>query len=114
VEDWLGKVEEAMFVNLRKLVKSALADYEQRPRSEWVVTHASQIVLTVSQIVWCRDVSEVLESDSDRLEGMKMFEQKCFKVRGGSKFFLFVFFVNHHMKINKILPILSVSFCLIM
>ncbi|XP_056004113.1 dynein axonemal heavy chain 6-like isoform X1 [Ostrea edulis] len=79
VEDWLGKVEEAMFVNLRKLVKSALADYEQRPRAEWVVTHASQIVLTVSQIVWCRDVTEVLESDMDRLEGMKMFEQKCFK-----------------------------------
>lgn len=88
MEDWLGKVEEAMFVNLRKLVKSALADYEQRPRAEWVVTHASQIVLTVSQIVWCRDVTEVLESDMDRLEGMKMFEQKCFKVRGRSKFFL--------------------------
>lgn len=81
VEDWLGKVEEAMFVNLRKLVKFALTDYEQRPRSEWVVTHASQIVLTVSQIIWCRSVTEILEGDLDRLEGMRNFEQQNFKVR---------------------------------
>lgn len=80
VEDWLGKVEEAMFQNLRKLVKFALTDYEQRPRSEWVVTHASQIVLTVSQIVWCRSVTEILEGDHDRLEGMRNFEQQNFKV----------------------------------
>lgn len=81
VEDWLGKVEEAMFVNLRKLVKFALTDYEQRPRSEWVVTHASQIVLTVSQIIWCRSVTEILEGNLDRLEGMRNFEQQNFKVR---------------------------------
>jgi hypothetical protein len=37
VEDWLGKVEEAMFSNLRKLVKGAITDYENRPRKEWVV-----------------------------------------------------------------------------
>ena len=79
VEDWLGKVEEAMFSNLRKLVKGAITDYENRPRKEWVVYHSSQVVLTVSQIVWCRDVTDVLEGDFDRLEGMKEFEQKSFK-----------------------------------
>lgn len=86
VEDWLGKVEEAMFQNLRKLVKFALTDYEQRPRSEWVVTHASQIVLTVSQIVWCRSVTEILEGDHDRLEGMRNFEQQNFKVSDSRSF----------------------------
>lgn len=85
VEDWLGKVEEAMFSNLRKLVKGAITDYENRPRKEWVVYHSSQVVLTVSQIVWCRDVTEVLEGDFDRLEGMKQFEQKSFKVCTKSK-----------------------------
>ena len=39
-----------------------------------------QVVLTVSQLIWCRDVTEILEGDFDRLEGMKEFEQKCFKV----------------------------------
>ncbi|XP_060075174.1 dynein axonemal heavy chain 6-like [Ylistrum balloti] len=80
VEDWLGKVEEAMFSNLRRLTKAAIGDFEKRPRKEWVVSHASQIVLAVSQIVWCRDVTEILESDTfDRVEGMKEFEQKNFR-----------------------------------
>ena len=43
VEDWLCKVEEAMFGSLRKLTKSAIADYERRSREEWVVSHASQV-----------------------------------------------------------------------
>lgn len=79
VEEWLGKVEEAMFSNLRRLVKSAISDYEKRPRREWVTLHASQVVLTVSQMMWCRDVTEVLEDHGDRLQGMREFEQKCFR-----------------------------------
>ncbi|CAH1788943.1 unnamed protein product, partial [Owenia fusiformis] len=78
VEDWLGKVEEAMFSNLRKLVKAAIADFERRERTDWVVSHASQVVLTVAQMVWCREVTEILEGDFDRLEAMEEFEQKCF------------------------------------
>jgi hypothetical protein len=39
-----------------------------------------QVVLTVSQLIWCREVTEILEGDFDRLEGMKEFEQKNFKV----------------------------------
>uniref|UniRef100_F7FUV5 Dynein axonemal heavy chain 6 n=1 Tax=Ornithorhynchus anatinus TaxID=9258 RepID=F7FUV5_ORNAN len=36
VEDWLGKVEEAMFISLRRLSKMAIADYQYKPRIEWV------------------------------------------------------------------------------
>jgi len=43
VEDWLGKVEEAMVVNLRKMSKSAIADFHQRKREEWCVAHPSQV-----------------------------------------------------------------------
>ncbi|XP_059155726.1 dynein axonemal heavy chain 6-like isoform X2 [Physella acuta] len=78
VEDWLGKVEEAMFSSLRRLSKAAIGDYERRPREEWVVAHCSQVVLTISQLQWCRDVTEVLEGDFDRLEAMKEFELKSF------------------------------------
>ena len=38
-----------------------------------------QVALTVSQIMWCRDVTEILESNEDRLQGMKDFEQKSFR-----------------------------------
>jgi len=43
VEDWLGKVEESMFSSLRKLVRAAMTDYENRSREEWVLLHASQV-----------------------------------------------------------------------
>ena len=37
-----------------------------------------QIVLTVSQMMWCTDISKILEADYNRLEGMRDFEQKSF------------------------------------
>ncbi|XP_041356323.1 dynein heavy chain 6, axonemal-like isoform X2 [Gigantopelta aegis] len=78
VEDWLGKVEEAMFSNLRRLTKFSIADYERRPRADWIVSHASQVVLTVAQLMWAREVTEILEGEFDRLEAMKEFETQCF------------------------------------
>lgn len=39
-----------------------------------------QVVLTVSQTMWARDVTEVLENTGDRLEAMKEFEQTNIKV----------------------------------
>ncbi|XP_044515237.1 dynein axonemal heavy chain 6 [Gracilinanus agilis] len=76
VEDWLGKVEEAMFTSLRRLSKAAIADYQNKVRIEWVVAgHPSQVVLTVSQIMWCRDLTECLEGEEmDPLEAMEGFE----------------------------------------
>ena len=43
VEMWLFKVEEAMFVNLRKLVKIAIADFYKKDREQWVTIHSSQV-----------------------------------------------------------------------
>ncbi|XP_058967936.2 dynein axonemal heavy chain 6 [Pocillopora verrucosa] len=77
VEDWLGKVEESMVSSLRKLAKASIADYESRPREEWVTLHPSQVVLTVSQTMWCRDITECLVTEGDRLEAMKEAEQMC-------------------------------------
>ena len=45
MEEWLGKVEEAMFASLRKLIKASIGDYDRTPREEWVLQHASQVKL---------------------------------------------------------------------
>ena len=46
MEEWLGKVEEAMFTSLRRLCKAAIADYQGKPRTEWVIAgHPSQVTL---------------------------------------------------------------------
>ncbi|KAK3733193.1 hypothetical protein QZH41_008554, partial [Actinostola sp. cb2023] len=95
VEDWLGKVEESMVTSLRRIAKGAIADYESRPREEWVTLHPSQvqdtsslrtaassllplllIVLMISQTMWCRDITDCLTSDGDRLQAMTEAEVK--------------------------------------
>jgi dynein heavy chain len=79
VEEWLGKVEEGMFNNLKKILKLSLSDFENSVREEWLTRWASQIVLTVSQTMWCRDVSEILQGDFDRMEALRDFEKKSFQ-----------------------------------
>ncbi|XP_004388305.1 dynein axonemal heavy chain 6 [Trichechus manatus latirostris] len=81
VEEWLGKVEEAMFSSLRRLCKAAIADYQGKLRTDWVITgHPSQVILTVSQIMWCRDLTECLETDDgDCQEALEAFEKVNFE-----------------------------------
>ncbi|XP_019622649.1 PREDICTED: dynein heavy chain 6, axonemal-like [Branchiostoma belcheri] len=78
VEEWLGKVEEAMVSSLRKLTKSSINDFTTRPRHEWVIHHASQVVLNVSQTMWCRDLTEALTCDGDRQKALQEQEDKNF------------------------------------
>ncbi|XP_053596859.1 dynein axonemal heavy chain 6 [Microplitis demolitor] len=77
VEDWLGKVEESMFTSLRRKMKFAIADLEKRKRRDFIYSHPSQIVLTVSQINWTRNVHLILEVVEDINKSIKSFEQKC-------------------------------------
>ncbi|XP_055488365.1 LOW QUALITY PROTEIN: dynein axonemal heavy chain 6-like [Leucoraja erinacea] len=81
VEDWLGKVEEAMFTSLRRMCKAAIADYQTQPRVEWVVSgHPSQVILTISQLMWCRDLHHCLEGDDhDHITTMIEFEKTNFE-----------------------------------
>uniref|UniRef100_A0A8C9WNZ6 Dynein axonemal heavy chain 6 n=1 Tax=Scleropages formosus TaxID=113540 RepID=A0A8C9WNZ6_SCLFO len=52
VEDWLSKVEEAMFSSLRRLSKASIADYLNRPREQWVVAgHPSQVLNALAALV---------------------------------------------------------------
>ncbi|XP_074253751.1 dynein axonemal heavy chain 6 isoform X3 [Saimiri boliviensis] len=81
VEEWLGKVEEAMFTSLRRLCKAAIADYQGKLRTDWVIAgHPSQVILTVSQIMWCRDLTECLETeDNNRIAALEDFENVNFE-----------------------------------
>lgn len=76
VEDWLCKVEEAMFVSLRALSKDAIANYQLMSREEWVMSgYPSQVVLTISQMMWCKEMEDCLEGDHDHLSALQQFEQ---------------------------------------
>ncbi|XP_053520536.1 dynein axonemal heavy chain 6 [Artibeus jamaicensis] len=80
VEEWLGKVEEAMFTSLRRLCKAAIADYHGKRRTDWVTAgHPSQVILTISQIIWCRDLTACLEANGNHLEALEAFEKVNFE-----------------------------------
>ncbi|TRY65354.1 hypothetical protein DNTS_005929 [Danionella cerebrum] len=82
-KDWLGKVEEAMFSSLRRLSKAAIADYQTKPRVAWAVAgHPSQVVLTISQLMWCRDMDSCLEGDHDHFQALQQLNTLAALVRG--------------------------------
>ncbi|KAJ3215607.1 Dynein heavy chain 6, axonemal [Dinochytrium kinnereticum] len=76
VEGWLGSVEEAMVAVLRRLLKAALAEYDDRGRSDWLRDHVGQVVVAGNQIIWCRDVSEAIKS-VDPNKALNSLRQKC-------------------------------------
>ena len=63
VEDWLCNVEKMMCESLRNLTKASLLAFNNKPRHEWVKDHAAQVVLTVSQTMWCTEVTGALKHD---------------------------------------------------
>ncbi|XP_052746778.1 dynein axonemal heavy chain 6 [Bicyclus anynana] len=79
VEDWLGKVEEAMFASVKRCMKFALRDYMQRLRVDWVSLHPNQVVLAVSQMMWAKGVHEIFDLEIPlRIDtGLLNYEKKC-------------------------------------
>ncbi|KAJ3281611.1 Dynein heavy chain 6, axonemal [Borealophlyctis nickersoniae] len=75
VEAWLGSVEEAMVGILRKLIKGAVAEFEESKRTDWVREHVGQVVVTGNQIIWTRDVGECLKA-AEPLKALAQFKQK--------------------------------------
>ncbi|KAM7536598.1 hypothetical protein Aperf_G00000086397 [Anoplocephala perfoliata] len=83
VEEWLGKAEEVMVASLRKNMKQALLDVDTMSRNDWLMGHANQITLTVEQLVWAREIHEILDNVSsgplNKLESLKEYETKSFE-----------------------------------
>nr|KAI8751817.1 dynein heavy chain 6; axonemal-like isoform X3 [Biomphalaria glabrata] len=78
VEDWLGKVKEAMFASIRRLCKKSIKDYETMSFLSWIMSNASQVVLTIFQMMWTRDVTAILRDSRTVIRGMRDFEQRSF------------------------------------
>jgi len=57
VEEWLSKVEEAMFVSGKRYMRFGYQCYPAKEREDWFQDHPNQVVLTVSQVQWAADIS---------------------------------------------------------
>ncbi|XP_073976967.1 dynein heavy chain at 16F isoform X2 [Rhodnius prolixus] len=76
VEEWLGRVEAAMFQSVHDLLAIGLSDLSEMTKSAWVLSHASQVVLVGSQIFWAVCVHYIFNNPEFSL---KMYESKCFE-----------------------------------
>ncbi|XP_023930267.1 dynein heavy chain 6, axonemal [Lingula anatina] len=56
VETWLGGVEMGMFDTVKKHLKMGLSDWVGIKLQDWVLKHPGQVVLTVAQIMFNKDV----------------------------------------------------------
>ncbi|XP_055643505.1 dynein axonemal heavy chain 6 [Toxorhynchites rutilus septentrionalis] len=79
VEDWLSKVEEAMFLAVKRYMRLGYRCYPLKDRSFWMQEHPNQIVLTVSQQQWCADVHSILDSDGNIPKKLGEFKNKLVK-----------------------------------
>ena len=61
VEFWMGDVERQMIQSVRHIFEEGLKDYAQQERNQWIISHAGQIVLNASQVVWTTDVETALK-----------------------------------------------------
>ena len=75
VEQWLGAVEQAMIVALKKQGKESYLSYPQELRTEWVLKQPAQIVIMVSQIYWSRGTINALESGTPVESMLEWLEQ---------------------------------------
>mmetsp|Transcript_11032 Transcript_11032/g.41100 ORF Transcript_11032/g.41100 Transcript_11032/m.41100 type:complete len:2117 (-) Transcript_11032:6020-12370(-) len=75
VEGWLTEVEEAMFETVKRLIKQAVKDYVVQDRNVWIKEHFNQVVLTVSQIFWAREVTKRLSSEQPLKELADFYEK---------------------------------------
>lgn len=86
VEEWLSKVEDAMFVSVRRCMRFGYQCYAAKDRDEWFQDHPNQVVLTVSQVQWAADIHRIFEAkDSNAVntvDRMIKFEIKCLQDLG--------------------------------
>ncbi|XP_067125111.1 dynein axonemal heavy chain 6 isoform X2 [Centruroides vittatus] len=78
VEEWLKTMEETIFMSIKHLIKEALKAYDEKPREKWIQTYPSQVVLTVSQIKWCQEVTNSFKLKSRAVTKLQEIEDNSF------------------------------------
>lgn len=73
VEKWLGDVEARMIQSLKKLAKSSYCSYLKEQRSDWVLQQTAQLVLAISQVHWCEEMEQALETQKTNSNSIEEF-----------------------------------------
>eukprot|EP00818_Percolomonas_sp_WS_P004750 CAMPEP_0117444502 /NCGR_PEP_ID=MMETSP0759-20121206/5277_1 /TAXON_ID=63605 /ORGANISM="Percolomonas cosmopolitus, Strain WS" /LENGTH=4349 /DNA_ID=CAMNT_0005236577 /DNA_START=155 /DNA_END=13203 /DNA_ORIENTATION=- len=66
IELWLYECVHMMRKSLREQIIEGIRDYEVENRIDWILSHPGQVVLTVSQFYWTREVEEAMSQQGVR------------------------------------------------
>lgn len=61
LEEWLSEVELSMKASMNKHIKTAMIDYNDENRMEWLQRHPAQSILVSCQILWAVQVEQMLK-----------------------------------------------------
>ena len=68
------QLTSCVLTRCRKLAKQAFLSYNEEDRTVWVLKQPAQLVLAISQVYWCHDVEDRLNSSAP-IEGVADFYQ---------------------------------------
>ncbi|CAF4004150.1 unnamed protein product, partial [Rotaria sp. Silwood2] len=64
VEQWLTSVEQAMYDAVKHHLKLGLSDIKTADYINWILQHPGQVVLTISQVIYTRQVNDKFDPQS--------------------------------------------------
>ncbi|XP_041927364.1 dynein heavy chain 6, axonemal-like isoform X2 [Alosa sapidissima] len=76
VEQWMGNVETAMYSTVKRHMKLAVLGWNPADFRSWVLSHPGQVILTVTQIMFCSDCEKCLSGGSGQQEGLRAVRQQ--------------------------------------
>ncbi|KAL6609170.1 dynein heavy chain and region D6 of dynein motor-domain-containing protein [Neocallimastix sp. 'constans'] len=74
IEDWLSRVELTMKESIKEVINKGLIEYHSIPRNQWVLNWPGQVIISVTQIIFTAEVTEVLDTEGAR--GLPNYFQK--------------------------------------
>lgn len=77
VELWLKEVEMVIFECVKRCTRNAIGTFAQKARDKWIMEEPGQVVLSVSQLYFTRQVTKALADQGN--QGLKNYLDKVIK-----------------------------------
>lgn len=75
-EEWLNRVEDAMFATTKKHLYKVLEDSKAVKKEKWVKDNQGQMIITAGQIVWTHECEKALSDGDNARKSVKLLKKK--------------------------------------
>ncbi|KAG1668463.1 hypothetical protein FOA52_005236 [Chlamydomonas sp. UWO 241] len=75
-EEWLNRVEDAMFMATKKTLYKVLEDSKAVKREKWVKDNQGMLIITAGQIVWTHECEKALSDGENARKSVKLLKKK--------------------------------------